>query len=470
MHSPFRSWPARLVARPWLLAFVPINAATAGFGVILPLLILIPLHGSWEDVAIAATLYNSALILSSVVWGHLADRFPFRRAFLVVNYLGFAGLYALMLHVGSLPMLYVLYGAIGAIAPAGASASNLLILEKFSEAERATAFASFQEVSMIGSLIGLLAGYFWTEGNAGLLALLAVFALLALASAVAFAFGISGARRTLTTASVARHPESLVSRLRPAGPTHTPVPFFPHRPRLRPDPIGRLRRWAAEELHHELPLIMVASFLFNLSANLFNISYTPYLYTIGLTAASIFLVNLANNFVQALVFPLTGGLANRFGTDRLVHSATYVRGVGYLATAGLTFVVLAHGAGFGANLAIYALLGGAIAVYTTASTLILFRGVAGREAGSLLGVNSALGGAAAIVGAALSGVLALVGSFRLVFLVAAGVLLVSLPLWTAARLAYRRRHAPAETAPASIPAPAPVSLPAPEPLAVAKTH
>jgi len=467
MGVSFRSWPARLVARPWLLCFVPINAATAGFGVVLPLLILIPLHGSWADVAVAATLYNSTLILASVAWGHLSDRYRIRRRFLILNYAGFAALYALMIDVGSLPALYALYAVIGALAPAGASASNLLILEKFTESERASAFASFQEVSMVGSLVGLLAGYFWTEGNEGLLALLAVFAALALASAVAVALAISEADRKLTTSSVARHPESLISRLRPSGPAHTSVPFFPHRPRLRPAPVGRLRRWAAEELHHELPLIMIASFLFSLSANLFNISYTPYLYSIGLAAASIFLVNLGNNLAQAVVFPLTGGLANRRGIDRIVRTATYVRGVGYLAAAGLTFAVLARPAAFGANLAIYALLGGAIAVYTTSSTLILFRGVAGREAGSLLGVNSALGGGAAVVGAGLSGLLAVVGSFRLVFLVSAAILLASLPLWTAATIAYGRRRRPAPDAP---PPDAPAARVGVEPTAAAKTH
>lgn len=468
MALSIRTWPARLVARPWLLAFGPINAATAGFGVVLPLLILIPLRGSWADVAIAATIYNSTLILASVVWGHLSDRYRRRRLFLVANYVGFAALYGLLIHVGSLPALYAIYAAIGALAPAGASASNLLILEKFTEAERATAFASFQEVSMIGSLAGLLVGYFWTAGNQGLLDLLAVFAVLAFVSAIAVAVGISEATTRLRTAQVARHPESLVSRLRPHGVSHTAIPFFPHRPRLRPDPVGRLRRWTAEELRHELPLILIASFLFNLSSNLFNISYTPYLYSIGLTAASIFLVNLANNFAQTLIFPLTGGLANRLGADRLVHHATYLRGLGYLATAGLTLVALAHGFGFGSNVAIYALLGGAVAVYTTASTLILFRGVAGREAGSLLGVNSALGGTAAVIGAGLAGLLAVFGSFRLVFLVAAGILLASLPLWTAAEVAYRRRlpAAVAGVAPRPIAPPAAVveSRPA------AKTH
>ena len=117
MKVPFRTWPGRLVARPWLLSFVPINAATAGFGVVLPLLILIPLHGSWADVAVAATLFNAAVILSSVVWGHLSDRYPMRRTFLVINYGGYAGLYLLLTHVGSLPELFAAYAVIGAIAP-----------------------------------------------------------------------------------------------------------------------------------------------------------------------------------------------------------------------------------------------------------------------------------------------------------------------------------------------------------------
>jgi MFS family permease len=440
MKVPFRTWPGRLVARPWLLGFVPINAATAGFSVVLPLLILITLHGSWADVAVAATLFNAAVILSSVVWGHLSDRYPLRRMFLLINYAAYAGLYLVLTHVGSLPELYATYAVIGAIAPAGASASNLLILEKFTESERATAFGSFQEMSMIGSVVGLVIGYFWTLANDSLLTLLYVLAGLALASTVAVWFGITDSKRTLTTASVAHHPESLFSRLRPVLSFQLAIPFFPHRPRLRPAPVARFRKWAREELHHELPLIMVASFLFNLSANLFNISYTPYLYAAGLAASSIFLVNISNNVAQTMVFPMTGGLANRVGADRLVQRSTYLRAVGYLATGGFTLYALTRSASFGANILVYALLGAAIAVYTTASSLMLFRGLAGRDAGSLLGVNSALGGGAAVAGAGLAAVLSLFGSFRLVFLVSGGLLLASLPLWTAASVAYARRH------------------------------
>jgi len=465
MAISVRTWPGRLVARPWLLAFAPINAATAGFGVVLPLLILIPLRGSWADVAVAATLFNAAVILSSVVWGHLADRYPGRRLFLVLNYGGYAALYLGLTHVGSLPLLYGIYAAIGLLAPAGASASNLLILEKFSEAERATAFASFQEMSMIGSVAGLLIGYFWTAANDALLPLLYVLAALAAASAVALWASIREAPRALTTASVATHPESLVSRLRISASFRISIPFFPKRPTLGPAPLRRFRTWVREEMGHELPLVMGGIFLFNLASNLFNISYTPYLYSIGLGVAAIFLVNFGNNFAQVLVYPVSGHLARRFGPDGLVRWSTYVRSLGYLATAGFTFVVLARGAAFTANLLAFSVLGAAIAIYTTASSLILFRGLAGRDAGGLLGVNSSLGGAAAVLGAALSGVLAVYGSYRLVFFVAAGALLASIPLWTAAGVAFRRRRRLGLPAPAGAAAP-----PRAEPAPAAKPH
>jgi MFS family permease len=445
MAISLRTWPARLVARPWLLAFVPINAATAGFGVVLPLLILIPLHGNWADVALAATLFNSAVILSSVVWGHLADKFPGRRLFLLVNYGGFAILYLALTQISSLPLLYAVYAVIGVLAPAGTSASNLLILEKFSETERASAFASFQEMSMIGSVAGLLVGYFWTLANDALLTLLYVLAALAAVSAVALWFLIREASHKLTTASVARHPESLASRLHVSGSFRISIPFFPKRPRPTRAALRRFGAWARAEMHHEVPLVMAAMFLFNLASNLYNISYTPYLYSVGLGVSAIFLVNFSNNFAQVLVYPVSGTLATRFGPDGLVRWSTYVRSLGYLATAGFTLVLFVHGAAFGANLLVFGVLGGAIAIYTTASSLILFRGIQGRDAGGLLGLNSSLGGAAAVLGAVLSGVLAVYGSYRLVFFVSAGALLVSIPLWTAAGVAYyRRKHAPVD--------------------------
>lgn len=438
MQRSIRTWPSRLLARPWLLAFLPINAATSGFGVALPLLILISLHGAWVDVAVSATLYNVAVIFASMVWGYLSDRFTSRRRFLLFNYAAFAALYIVLTQVTNLPLLYALYAVIGLIAPAGASASNLLILEKFTSEERATAYASFQEMSILGGVGGVLTGYFWLLSDRPLSPLLFILAGLCLASAIAVWIGIDEPARRATTVQVARHAESLASRLRQTA-THTSFPFFPVRPAFTRAGWSKLRRWVRAEAHHELPLILAASFLFNLSSNLFNISYVPYLYAIGIGAASIFLVNVANNLAQTFAFPISGNLTARLGADRLVQRASYVRSLGYLAVAGFTFIPLTVAGGFGANAIAFAVLGGAIAFYSTGSSMVLFRALDGRDAGSLLGVNSALGGVAAVAGAVLSGALSFFG-FRITFLIAAGGLLASLPLWTAAHLAYTQRR------------------------------
>jgi MFS family permease len=458
MERGLHTWPTRLVARPWLVAFVPINAATSGFGVALPLLILTTLGGSWTEVAIAASLFNAAVIGASVFWGWVSDHYPSRRNLLLFNFVGFAVLYLLLANVRDLPVLYGLYVAVGLLAPAGASASNLLILEQFDRGERAGAYASFQEMSMIGAMIGLLVGYFWLVGHQPLPPLLYVLAALAAVSGIGVQIGIRESRRTLGIASMVRHAESLASRI-----VHTPalrmsVPFFPQSPRWGSHPWLRFRRWVREEVHHELPLIFAAIFLFNLSSNLFNIAYTPYLYGVGVGAASIFLVNFANNLAQGVAFPFSGPLNGRLGADRLVQRSTYVRSLGYLAVAGFTFLPVLGGGAFGANAVAFAILGGAIAFYSTSSSMILFRALEGRDAGSLLGLNSALGGLAAVAGAGLSGVLAVTGSFRLTFLVSAGGLLASLPLWSAAQVASLRRRVatPNLLAPLPVPvAPAP---------------
>jgi MFS family permease len=449
--------PNRVVARPWLLAFVPINAATSGFGVALPLLILITLHGAWADVALAAALFNGAVIVASMAWGWVADHYPTRRRLLLLNYVGFGVIYLALstIHtVAQLPLLLALYTIVGFLAPAGTSASNLLILEKFPSWERPGAYASFQLVSIAGGIAGLLAGVAWLDANLALPPFLDLVALLAFASVIAVWFGVIDSSVPKRTSHVAAHPDSLASRVRHVVAFRNPFPFFPHRPDFSRAGWAKLRRWIREEAHHELPLILAASFLFNLTSNLFNISYTPYLYAIGLSAASIFVVNLANNSAQAIVYPTSGTLTTQEGADKLVHDSTYARSLGYLAVAGFTFIPLAAGVAYFANALAFGILGGAIAFYSTASGIILFRALEGRDAGTLLGVNSALGGIAAIAGAILSGVLAVFGSFRLVFLISAGGLLASLPLWSAAALAYRRRRSAAAPAPPPAPAPA----------------
>ena len=437
------------MARGWLVAFLPVNAATAAFSLSLQLLIL-GAHGSVIEWALAATVYNGALIVSSIVWGYLADRYPLRRRFLLINYVGFAAIYGALYFLTSFNELILLYTIVGALTPAGVSASNLLILEQFSEAERPTAYASFQEISILGSILGGLVGFFWLEANEMLRPLLFVLAGFAAASVVIVRLGVKDSPHPLRSADTAKDPASVLSRLRHSVALRSTVPFFPPFPQFQPGVIRRTWRKLREEARHEIPLIFGASLLFNLSANLFNVSYTFYLAAVGISFAGIFLVNVSNSVAQAIFYPLSGSMSKRGGADRLVRASSLLRTVGYLLVTGFTFDRLFGGAlAFEANVLVYAGLGGAIALYSTASSLVLFRTLHDRDAGSLLGLSSALGGVAAIVGAFLSGVLSYYGSYRLTFLVAAVGLLASLPLWASADAAYIRRRMGGIAEPAS---------------------
>jgi MFS family permease len=453
MAERTRSWSRTLLFRPWLLLFVPVNAATSGFAVVLPLLILVRFHGTLLDVSTAAVLFNVSVIFASMLWGHLSDRFPRRRAFLLLNFGAYAVGYASLGLIPSLPFLFLAYTAIGLLTPAGSSAANLLILEKFPEEERPAAFASFQEMSILGGIAGVLAGFGWLVAGGSLLPLVYLFAALAAVSCIVVVRAVEPPALRLTTRQVARNEISLASRIRHASAGLISIPFFPRRPRLGPGAVARFRLWAVEELRHELPLILAAGFLFNFSASLFNTSYTPYLYSVGLGGAAIFLINVANNGAQGVAFPFSGRLSERLGPTRLVGQATYVRAVSYLGLTLAAAAPLLLGSVYGVNLLFFGLAGAAIALYSTSSSLILFRALARRDAGTTLGLSSALGGAAAVLGAFLSGILSFYGSYRLTFLVASLALLASLPLWTAANLAFTKRRKPQ----AEPPPPAPVA-------------
>lgn len=430
-----------LVARRWLLVFLPANAATSGFSVVLPLIILFTLHENILVVALAQTVYNVAIIPASMAWGVICDRLKVRSSLLILNYTAAALLFLLLSTGPNVTFLLAAYGAYGLIAPASASASNLLILERFSVVERPAAYASFSELSIIGSCLGIVVGFLWLlryPSASEFPGFLVLTGLLSLSSAVGVALFIRDGPRRKDRAFIHLHADSLRVRLA----QH--IPYFPHA--IRRGFFGRAARWFREEATHEVPLIIVAGFLFTIASFMFNTAYTPYLQGVGIAASSIFLVNLSNNAAQAIVLPFTARACAGSRSERVVIQATWARGAGY-AVGGIMAIspfvtgVVFGGTALGANLVLYGFLGAGVGLYGTASTLLLFRSLEGRNAGSLLGANSAFTALASVLGAATAGVVSFRLGFDTTFLIAAGILAASVPLWALATQAYHRRIA-----------------------------
>jgi predicted MFS family arabinose efflux permease len=190
---------------------------------------------------------------------------------------------------------------------------------------------------------------------------------------------------------------------------------------------------------------------------LFNTSYIPYLQYVGAGVAGIFLVNLANNGAQALLLPMTARACEGTKAERIVLRSTWARASGYAGVLGLSLLPLVFGRAFlsgnqatlAVNALAYGILGAGVAFYGTASSLLLFRSLEGRSAGSLLGVNSAAAAVAAVLGSATSGVLTHLYGYSVTFGVAALAMASAVPLWILGERAYRDRQTPVHEHPAS---------------------
>lgn len=430
-----------IVARRWLLVFLPTNAASAGFSVALPLLILLAFHGNVLDVALAGTLYNAAIIPASLLWGVVCDRLGVRAPLLLLNYAAFTVAFLVLGLWPSLTDLLVVYTAYGIVAPSGTAASNLLIMERFPLVERPTAFASFSELSILGNVLGTLLGLLWVlrfPGASGLLGILYLCAATSAMSALGVALFVRDAAHRHPRSHLAHHPASLVARL------HSHIPYFPHLPRRSEKGfLSGAARWLRQEATHEVPLMLAGGFLFNLGSNLFNTSYTPYMNSVLISTSGIFLVNLSNSAGQALVLPFSARACGGARAESVVRTASWARAAAYgcVFLLALLPALLAGGAVLGVNVLAFGLIGVTYAFYSTASSLLLFRSLDGRNAGSLLGANGALGGLAAVLGAASSGVLSHDLSFAATFIVAAVSIALAVPAWALALRAYRRRGA-----------------------------
>lgn len=428
-----------ILTRPWLLVFLPVNAALSGFTVILPILILFTYHAGIVAVALAQTLYSLSLIPASMLWGRVCDLVNYRRSLLALNYSALAVMFLFMASLRGLNDILFLYAVFGWIAPSGAAASSLLIMERFEPGLRSTAFASFSEMSVVGGTIGILSGFVWvTRFGRDLPSFLYLTAALALVSLALLFLLVPERRERIDRTALLHHRASLDSRLR------TLYPFFVGLPRR--GTWVRAVRWLRTEATHDVPLILTASFLFNFAANLFNTSYTPFLTFLGLGAGSIFLVNLGNNGAQALSLPVSARTSEGARAERSVVAASWLRASGYLGVFGFAallplglwrshpsptlYLVL--------NIAFYAILGLSIAFYSTSSSLLLFRSLQKRSAGAFIGANSALGGLAAVLGAGLSGVITTGLGYSYTFGLSALVMVAAVPVWVLSSRAYRK--------------------------------
>ena len=85
--SPRRIWHNVIETKSaaWVDAILPFYVALGPVGTLIQLLIL-NLHGTVIDVALAITLFNAVGVPAALVWGFVTDRFQRRKLIIVASY------------------------------------------------------------------------------------------------------------------------------------------------------------------------------------------------------------------------------------------------------------------------------------------------------------------------------------------------------------------------------------------------
>jgi MFS family permease len=411
----------------WVDAILPFNIALGPVGTLIQLLIL-NLHGTVIDVALAITLFNAVGVPAAVVWGFVTDRFHRRKPIIVASYFVTAAILVSFLFANTGYLVSLVYAAFSFATSASTTPLNLLIMETERKQKWATAFARFSMVTSIGQTVGLLLSVGW-EFFLSLNYLVVPLAILSIISAALSVLMIKEPSMVFERQVIALNKPSFFHRI-------LAFPFFFLRvPRL--NDFKRVFRDIKYELTRQVPILYFSIFMFYLASGIFNTSIVPSLRANNVSSFLIFFVTTVAMLVQIIAFKYAGPYTEKKSPVKAAVGGLVLRSLGY-GFLGVSLYIIS-GVWFLAPVLIFYPLAAGIAysVYYTASNTMVFNTLHGGRQGSSLGVYSALVGAATLLGSLVSGFTSFFLGFSTTFILAAAFL--GLSAWLASLLEHHRQ-------------------------------
>ena len=410
----------------WVDAILPFYIAFGPVGTLIQLLIL-NLHGSVIDVALAVTLFNAVGVPAAVVWGFVTDRFHRRKLIIAGSYLATAAILVSFLFINAGYEVSLLYAVFSFTTSAATTPLSLLIMETERKQKWATAFARFSMVTSIGQTAGLILSVGW-----GLFLsvnyLVVPLAALSVVSAALSVLMIKEPIVVFERRAIAMNRPSFFHRI-----LAVPV-FFLRLPRL--NDFKRVFRNIKFELTRQVPILYFSIFMFYLASGIFNTSLVPSLKANNVSSFLIFLVTTVAMVVQIISFRYAGPYTERKSPVKVAVGGLVLRSLGY-GFLGVSLYIISGVWFLAPVLIFYPLAAGfAYSVYYTASNTMVFNTLRAGRQGSSLGVYSALVGIATLVGSLVSGFTSFFLGFSVTFIIAAVFLAVS--AWLAWLLEHGR--------------------------------
>jgi len=143
----------------WFIGFLFHEMAFGLLSVFLPLYITGHLGGSLTDVGIMIALANFVAVPFSFFWGYLCDKTRRYRFYILLSFSAMTILLYFFSLTSVIAVLIALYTAIAVFHVAHEAPKNVLISEYYSRAEWERSFASYEALTELGGLSGLLLGF-----------------------------------------------------------------------------------------------------------------------------------------------------------------------------------------------------------------------------------------------------------------------------------------------------------------------
>jgi MFS family permease len=412
----------------WVDAILPFNIALGPVGTLIQLLIL-NLHGTVIDVALAITLFNAVGVPAAVVWGFVTDRFHQRKPIIAASYLVTGAILVSFLFANTGYLVSLLYAAFSFATSASTTPLNLLIMETERKQRWAIAFARFSMITSIGQTVGLILSVGWGL-FLSLNYLVVPLAVLSVISAALSVLMIKEPSVVFERQVIAMNKPSFFHRI-----LAVPV-FFLRVPRW--NDFKRVFRDIKYELTRQVPILYFSIFMFYLASGIFNTSIVPSLRANNMSSFLIFLVTTVAMVVQIIAFRYAGPYTEKKSPVKAAVGGLLVRSLGY-GFLGVSLYIIPGVLFLAPVLIFYPIAAGiAYSVYYTASNTMIFNTLHGGRQGSSLGVYSALVGVATLLGSLVSGFTSFFLGYSTTFIIAAVFLAVS--AWLASLLEHTKSN------------------------------
>jgi len=150
----------------WRLGFFFHEMAFGLLSVFFPLYV-IAMGGSLVDIGIMSAVALLLVIPSSLFWGYVCDKTKRYKRYILISFLALTILLYLFTLTTSVGLLIVLYAIMSILHVAHEPPKNVLIAELYSREEWEKTFASYEGLTEVGVLIGLLLGFLMSTYGLG---------------------------------------------------------------------------------------------------------------------------------------------------------------------------------------------------------------------------------------------------------------------------------------------------------------